>query len=168
MQEIFKDIPGYEGRYQVSNKGRVKSFGNDKHRKEKILKPIKTKLGYLIIGFYKNDKYRRFRIHRLVLSTFIGKSSLDCNHKNGIKTDNRLENLEYCTRSENIIHAFKIGLKTQIGEKNSNHKLIEKQVVKIRKLYKTKKYTQRELAKMFNISRRTISDIVRKRSWIHI
>jgi hypothetical protein len=114
--EEWKDIIEYEGLYQISNLGRVKSL---KFNKEIILKPMKLQNGYLKVQLYKlyytNPKVVRpiirKLVHRLVLESFIGKSDLQCNHKNGIKTDNRLVNLEWITALENVRHSIKTGLR---------------------------------------------------------
>ena len=103
MQEIWKDIPSYEGLYQVSNLGRVKSLGNRYHRHNEILlKPKKDKYGYHIVTLYKNSRPKCYSIHRLVMMSFVGKSNLTVNHKNEIKTDNKLDNLEYMTNKDNV------------------------------------------------------------------
>ena len=93
MKEQWKPIEGYEN-YQVSNFGEVKSLGNDKSRKEKLLKPGKNK-GYLHVALWKNGVKERFYIHRLVYSAFVGDipDGLDINH---------LENLEACSHGDNI------------------------------------------------------------------
>jgi len=102
MKEIYKDIPGYEWLYQVSNLWNVKSF----LRWWRILKHWTNSNWYLFNILYNNGaKY--YLTHRLVLLAFNWKSELDCNHKNWDKADNRIENLEYCTRSENELHKYK-------------------------------------------------------------
>ena len=103
MVEIFKDIKDYEGLYQVSNFGRVKSLNYMHTGKEHILKLNKTKFGYLLVCLYKDGKKKWFAVHRLVASTFIeNPENLPCvNHRNEIKSDNRVENLEYCTTAYN-------------------------------------------------------------------
>ena len=120
MVEIWKDIKGYEGLYQVSNLGRVKSLSIyrknsvcEYYSKEKILKPLKDKGGYLNVRLWKNKKGKTIKIHRLVACNFLEntENKRDVNHINGIKTDNGVENLEWCTCSENIKHAFDTGLK---------------------------------------------------------
>lgn len=163
MLEIWKDIPGYEDYYQVSNLGNVKSL-----RKNKIMSPCIAGRGYNHLFLYKDKKASGFLVHRLVLLAFIGYSNLVVNHKNGIKTDNRLENLEYCTYSENEQHAYKTGLKTNVGENHSQSKLTENDVLEIRSLCLNGNLNQTEIAKMFNTNRRHVSSIKNRRIWKHI
>ena len=117
VEEIWKDIKGYEGRYKVSNFGRVKSLLG---RKEKILKPLNQSKGYYKVILYKENKGENRCIHRLVAETFISnpKNKIDVNHKDGNKHNNNVNNLEWNTRSENMKHAYHIGIihisKTQI------------------------------------------------------
>ena len=130
--EIWKDIKGYEGLYQVSNLGRIKrlSFLHGKSKKiikkEKILKPIINKRnGYVYCGLSDNGT-KSIRLHKLVLNTFnpCDDEKMQVNHINGNKQDNRLENLEWCTCKENINHAYKIGLKE--GRRDKNNTLSKK------------------------------------------
>ena len=113
--EIWKDVPGYEGYYQVSNQGNVRSmdreFINSIGRKCFLSGvPIKPKIerGYLRVGLSKHQEKKRVSIHRLVASAFIDnpKGYEGRTHINGIKTDNRVENLEWCTVKYNAQHAF--------------------------------------------------------------
>lgn len=107
--EVWKDIPGYEGQYQVSNLGRVKSVertsSRGNHLPEKTLKTTRHWGGYDTVVLWKGGKKRHFKVHRLVLGTFSpveGMERLDCNHKDENKTNNRLDNLEWMTRKENL------------------------------------------------------------------
>lgn len=125
MEEIFKDIPGYEGLYQVSNLGRVKSlsrlnFSNGFYRrqKERILSPASHRKGYLICVLCKNTHRKTIKIHQLVAMAFLNHTPcgmlLVVDHINDNKLDNRLENLQIITNREN-------SFKTQ-GKYTSNYK----------------------------------------------
>lgn len=98
--EVWKDIKDYEGHYQVSNQGRVKSL---KRVKEQILKPGRDKDGYLFVILYKNNKMKYCFIHRLVAQSFIPnpQNLPQVNHKNEDKTDNKVDNLEWCDSKYN-------------------------------------------------------------------
>ena len=107
--EIWKDIKGYEGEYQVSSLGRVKSL---KRNKIRILW-INRRNGYAYVTLSKNNIIKNARVHRLVADAFLPEdlSRPFINHKDGRKANNRLDNLERCTASENLKHAYSIGLK---------------------------------------------------------
>jgi hypothetical protein len=102
-KEIWKDIEGYEGIYQVSNLGNVKSF---KRGSERMLKPCKDRRGYLIVDLYKNGKHKNNKIHRLVAQAFISnqENKPEINHIDEDKTNNNVDNLEWSTRKENLNH----------------------------------------------------------------
>ncbi len=110
-KEIWKNIIGYEEMYLISNLGNVKSLsrkfytnnGGSITTKERILKKQKDRKGYEYVNLYKNNKMKSIKIHRLVLSSFVGNSNLSIDHINGIKSDNRIENLEYVSQRENNI-----------------------------------------------------------------
>lgn len=113
MQEIWKDVPNYEGLYQISNLGNVKSLrATCHHNKIKILKPICADGKYLRVSLYKNKVHKFYMVHRLVAISFIPNpyNKPEVNHLNGNKFDNKASNLEWCTSSENKKHAFKLGL----------------------------------------------------------
>ena len=103
MGEIWKDIQNYEGSYQVSNYGRIKSLNYRHTGKEQILKQSKNKGGYKYILLGSNKKRKYYLIHRLVAMTFISnpRNLPEINHKDENKTNNKVENLEWCTRKYN-------------------------------------------------------------------
>ena len=129
MEEIWKDIKGYENIYQISNKGNVKSLGNNKTKKEKILKPSVDKGGYMFICLHKNGVKKKYLVHRLVAEAFYGRipQGMQVNHINEIKSDNRLENLNLMTPKENCNWGTAIQRRT---EKTTNGKC-SKPVLKI-------------------------------------
>lgn len=115
MEEVWKDIYGYEGLYQVSNLGRVKSFYARNGRlsnQSRTLKPKLDRYGYLKLTLCKNKNYKYVTIHRLVATSFIDnpENKSEVNHKDGNKLNNCVENLEWLTGLENIYHAFTAGL----------------------------------------------------------
>lgn len=112
QNEIWKDIIGYEGKYQVSNIGNVKSLDYIDNRgqlkKGKLLKRRITEKGYNSAVLYNNGKQKCYKVHRLVATAFIENSSYKpfVNHIDGNKLNNNVSNLEWCTHQENIIHSF--------------------------------------------------------------
>ena len=164
MQEEWRDIIGYEGLYQVSNLGRVKSFWRGR---ERIKKPVKAFNGYLHIElFKKGGKRKGFTVHRLVASAFIPNplNKREVNHVNGVKTDNRVENLEWATSSENKRHAVATGLHINPkGEDSGRAKLTNAQVKLIRD--NPNGLSCRALAEKFGVHERTIGDIQRGKKY---
>lgn len=127
--EIWKDVKGYEGHYQVSNMGNVRSLDikvkcrNNKTRiiKGKDLKPILTKNGYLFINLWDKNNCKRGLVHILVAKAFIPnpKNKLEVNHKDTNKKNNCINNLEWNTRSENTLHSYKMKLRENQRKKVS-------------------------------------------------
>ena len=157
MKEIWRDVPGYEGYYQASNLGRIKSLerivkhncGGPKKLKERVLKGYVNRYGYVIISLCKKGRSKSHSVHRLIISAFIGESNLQVNHIDGVKTNNNIENLEYVTLQENISHAVKIGLiknNSRINEKN----IIEdyKNGFRLRQLEKKYKTSHQDIRKV--------------------
>lgn len=104
MKEIWKPVPNYEGYYEISNYGNVKSLNYRHTGKEQLLKPVKNKIGYLLVFLYKNGKCTPFYIHRLVYETFKGEipQKYQVNHISKYKNDNHLLNLNLMTSKENV------------------------------------------------------------------
>ena len=121
MKEEWKDIKGYEGYYQVSNLGNIKSFiyfnGHEYIYRERILKPQNNR--YLTVRLAKNKKVKQYTIHRLVAEYFISNEDKKpyVNHKDGNKYNNRVDNLEWCTAKENTQHAYNNNLIARITER---------------------------------------------------
>lgn len=133
IEEQWLDIPGYEGLYQISNFGRVKSFY---FKNPRILKPHKVK-GYSNVELYKNKKKKQFYIHRLVMENFCpieNMNVLDVNHKDENKSNNHISNLEWMTHKDNLNYgsrAEKARMKMQ-GKNSSRSKkvrCIEKNII---------------------------------------
>lgn len=123
MEEIWKDIEGYEGLYQVSNLGKIKSLNRciiDKNNNLKELKSVQLtqtvnkKNGYYMVSLSKNGTVRKFTSHRLLAIAFIPNplNLPEVNHVDGIKINTYLSNLEWCTKSENALHCWKMGMNT--------------------------------------------------------
>lgn len=160
--EIWKQIPDYENLYEASNLGRIKSL-----RTGQVMRPS-TSGAYQHVSLWKNKKLKYHKVHRLVLAAFKGKSSLICNHKDFDKHNNKLDNLEYVTASQNAKHAIQGGRRSALkGEDHSNAKLTEKQVKKIKQLL-VSGVSCSEIGKLFNTKPNTITCIKTGRSWKHV
>ena len=117
-EELWKDIAGYEGLYQVSNMGQVKRLctkvnaknNSTRIKKEKILKKATYSWGYEYVCLSVNVKREKKKVHRLVAETFIPNPNNlpQVNHINGVKNDNRVSNLEWCNNSENMKHMYRL------------------------------------------------------------
>lgn len=169
-KEIWKDIPGYEGLYQVSTLGRIKSVdryitynnGREVFTKGKMLSLTITKGNErLQISLSKNGKVEKTRPYIVVMLAFVGEcpENMEICHINGIKTDDRLKNLRYDTRSENRIDNYRQ------GKKGSTGKLSTDDVLQIRHRYKNENITQKELSIIYDVKIPCIGKIVRKENF---
>lgn len=177
VKEKWEHIPGYRGLYKVSNKGRVKSVnriittsnGRKVKLKGKLLKQYIDSQNYCSVQLCKNGAPKRKDVHILVLLSFKGKcpKGMECCHNDGNPLNNRISNLRYDTRKGNLDDKYKHGT-AGMGEGGSGTKLSVEEVLKIRKLYKTGKYTYSKLAKKFNIDTTTVGYIIRNETWRNI
>ena len=153
--EEWADVPNYEGLYQVSTFGRVKSF---QRGKEMILKPQLDNHGYLYVGLHKKGFAVRFQVSRLVAGCFVPNldSKSEVNHEDGHPLNNHVSNLVWVTHAENIRHAIFRGLRPS-GSADSRAKLSDDDVCYIRD--NPEGLTGRQLAKLFNVHVMTISGV---------
>lgn len=176
--EQWKQISGYEGFYEVSNLGRVRSVrrtftrsdGKVKTFQGKILSPGKKTNGYLFVGFSRIGKRKAHHIHRLVASAFIPnpEDKPFVNHKNLDKSDNRASNLEWVTHSQNIQHAKDNGVYDQYkGEGHWLTTLTDDEVIEIfRRAHNGE--LQSDIAQDYGISQTAVSRIKRHVAWSHV
>jgi hypothetical protein len=167
MVEIWKDIPSWEGIYQVSNIGNIRSFHNNKVT---LLKTDDSH-GYRRCLLQKEGRKIKYLVHLLILLTFVGDSSLPTNHKNGVKHDNTLENLEYCTYSANNAHAYKHNLASNQGIRHPQARFTEAQIRRIKFIalhMNPERGYWAKLSRVFGVGHETIMAIVHERSWSHI
>lgn len=171
--EIWKDIEGFENKYQISNFGNIKSLDRidslGRFHKSKILKKSIEKDGYEYITLLcKKSKSKSFFIHRLVAYSFM--FNLDnlpqINHKDGNKCNNRVSNLEWNTAQQNVIHALNKGLRKS-GENHPWSVLTNYQVLQIPKLLE-QGMTQKSISKLYNVSYSCIKNICQKRKWKYL
>jgi len=164
MEEIWKEIEGYDGYYEVSNYGRIKA--NYKYRPSRILKGSINNC-YLTVGLYKNKKSKTIKIHRLVALHFLQtiKDKPFVNHIDCDKMNNKASNLEWCDSFENMKHASINGLMNPIiGEKHYKTKLKEEDVLNIR----SSCLPQKELSLLYGVGVSTISMIKKRKNWKYL
>jgi len=166
--EQIKDVKGFEGRFIITNHGRLFSI-NGKWKGVHEVGNHVDQLGYKFTTLRMNPKYRQVRLHQLVAENFIPnlENKPQINHKDGNKLNNHYLNLEWCTISENMKHAFRIGLIDRKGEKHENAKLKNSDIPKIFKLRK-QGLIMRVIGNHFGVNRRTISDVLDGSCWSHI
>ena len=138
MKEEWRDIKGYEGKYQISNLGRVKSLNYKHTKKEKILSNVPDTEGYLLVSLYKSGKKKPFRIHKLVAIHFIPNPNNlpEINHKDEDKTNNGVSNLEWCSIEYNLNYGTR---NKRISEKLKGREFTEEHKKKISEKMKDSK-----------------------------
>ena len=183
-KEYWRNVPGYEGLYRVSDWGRVKSVerkariggGLFRQVRERILKyaylkPGKRHKSYLIVILSKENQTKIRLIHRLVLEAFIGScpQGMETCHNDGNPQNNRLMNLRWDTHQENSNDTIRHGTRSNIqGENHYGAKLTEVKVLKIRQLFATGRYSQKRLSQIFGVGFTIIHKIIRRLNWKHI
>lgn len=161
MEEIWKDIKGYDGLYQISNFGMVKSV---RYNTNKILSVIhNTITGYNSVGLCYKNRRETMYIHRAIALAFIENptNKPHINHKNGVRDDNDINNLEWVTSSENHKHKYDV-----LGYKQHRRKHTEEEVLKIRGMYRNSKISQIKLVEIFNSNKATINKILKNKAYI--
>lgn len=176
-KEIWKPVVGYEGFYEVSNLGRIKTverFVTNAFRGRtvptKILKINHNTWGYQLVSLCKLGIKKTQAVHQLVAKSFLGEHDPkkdEVNHKDGNKDHNFLENLEWVTNSENKRHGVRTGLYNKIiGVNNNQAKLTPDDIRKIRFLYKS--FNCPEIGRIFKVSVKTIRSIINGKTWVHV
>lgn len=169
QKETWKDIPGYESLYQASSLGRIRSLdrklvtknGSIKIIKGLIKKPSIDKSNRFTIGLSKKGKRKSFTVHKIIALTFIGErpEGYEVCHIDGNSQNNELGNIRYDTHSQNEIDRYRYGDKTPSG------KLTIRDVLEVRNLYATGKYSQEELSRKFKVKQKSICYIVNRSSF---
>lgn len=174
MEDIWAVVPGYEGIYEVSCSGRIRSLYREQEFQgrwgvAKMRFPAKEMLlstsrgGYKYVALSKNSVSKKHLVHRIVMEAFVGKSELQVNHKDGDKTNNHLSNLEYCTSSENLRHCIDV-LGKKRGEGAGVAKLKESDVIAIR----NDPRKLREIAKDYGVTLQAIHLVKKRKNWSHV
>lgn len=172
-KEEWKPIQGFNN-YLVSNHGRVKNI-----KRGNVLKPRPNPSGRMQIQLYRDGAGKNYSLHRVVAKSFISnpENKPQVNHKDGDPSNNHASNLEWCTQSENMIHAYKNGLnhfsekqrkevsKAKRGENHHNSKLSKRDVLKIRRLSESGDYTQDEIAQQYSVDQSIVSRIKSRQYW---
>lgn len=177
-KEFWKEIPNFEGFYEASNLGRIRSMSRQiKTRphgrwylrtiKSTLLKEAENGFGYKVVGLCKKGVVRHYKVQRLIASAFIPNpdKKSDTNHKSGDKGDNSVKNLEWVTRGENHKHAFRMGLRRRPKGKR---KLNEKKVRIIKIIIKLGFLNIKDIAELFCVKGSCISNIKHGHRWGYV
>ena len=177
IKEEWKSIEGYDGAYEVSNYGKIRSldryisgpFDSKRFIKGVEIKSCLTGSGYLGFNLVKDGKSKTSKVHRVVANAFIENehNKPEVNHKDGNKHNNHVSNLEWVTKGENQSHAYKSGLRCSKGINNPSSKLNESNVKNILKLL-NRGVTAKRIAKAICVAESTIGRIKNGQKWNHI
>lgn len=176
-RKVWKKIPKYSS-YEASTYGEIKTFNWKNKGIERIMKPALDNGGYLRTMLKGDDGvFKTVKTHRIIAETFIQNplNKKEVNHKNSIRSDNRVDNLEWVTHSENVKHSFDNMMQTNMGECNPCATLSDKQVLEIRMNYKYGRkskheegLTKKQIAEMYNTTVPVIKRIIQNKTWKHL
>lgn len=170
-KERWRAIRGYEGLYEVSDCGRVRSLNFNHTGRTQVLKAIVSGSGYLSVTLYNIGTKKNTKVHKIVLTSFVGPRppGLVADHIDANRTNNRVNNLRWISQSENVMRGRSPELsRTMCGSKHPNSKLTENRVIKIRKRYAAGGVTQRELGREYGMGLTTINRIIGRIWWKHV
>lgn len=174
-KEIWKEIDGYNGKYDVSSHGKVRSYNEIGSRGDTLEEPWimalrKTPYGYPRVSLHRDGIIKTHTIHRLVAEAFIpNPENKPCvNHIDGNPENNNAENLEWCTYKENTKHAIDTGLFGNMGESHNKTNLTEDDVLEIRAAYNIGCFSYNDISEGYDIVKSTVSAIINNKSWKHI
>ncbi len=160
-EEEWRPVVGYEGRYEASSAGRIRST-----RTGEIKAQSNNKDGYPRVTL-RNSGARSFPVHRLVAAAFFGEDRRQVDHINAVRTDNRLSNLRYCTAAENTKFRDEAGRGAR-GETSPHTWLTNAQIIEMRKIYARGGISYRLLGKQFGLSKSSTNHIITNRTWKHV
>lgn len=175
--EEWRDIKGFEGYYQASNSGQIRSVDRFVLRKDgryqickgRILRPFQgTTCNYLSIQFSKDNIPSKHLIHRLIAYTFLDlnpESKLEVNHKDGNRHNNSVDNLEIVTHQQNIDHSIRTGLKNDYGENHKNAKITNADAEEMRQMWR-RGVLQKDIAECFGVSKQLVNCVINYKTYI--
>lgn len=172
MGEVWKDIDGYVGYYQVSSHGRVRSLPrtvNGRFYKGRVRSTkLNNKKQYPKISLYVNGVSTYYKVHQLVARSFIPnpENKREVNHIDGNKLNNHIDNLEWVTSKENKEHNKKLGI-TRIGSRHQNSIINEEIALEIKKMLH-QGVKQKDIAKLFGIGESIVSEVKLEKTWVHV
>lgn len=178
MTTLWRPVPGYEGRYEVSNDGQVRSLdritphniGKNQRIRGRLLSPVKNDSGYLCVWFRAGRKMRKcLRVHRLVAAAFIPnpEDKPEVNHLDNNPLNNRVENLEWCTRTENLQHMTNQGRRARpmLGKRAPVAILADEEVRELRAAYEAGGISFAKLGERFGVSKRCAMRCAKRESY---
>lgn len=174
MEELWEDIEGYKGLYRISNLGRVwsctRTTPHGHHKEGRFLAEADDGHAYLIVNLCRDGDKKVHYIHKLVSKAFVDKreGKTVVRHKDGVKANNKAENLEMCTHAEIMRDAHKMGLIDKKGEAHHRAKLKNEDIIEIRRLLEAGHLKQATLGRMFGVGQGAISKIKVGDRWKHV